>query len=215
MGKDVEKGGGDRTVTERIDFTKHREIHRNLPTILSDSALMTVNEWDSFCEEVDKGMKPMNRTNSIIGCLWIVITIMFVLMGTAHMFVPIDTVIFLYSIMGVLCTVLGIAGCFVGGKAQKKAESNVMKTCAKTSNRNRDVSMKLNTNSQDPRHWFINVEVKNVHVDANEWYDEGPTAVAVPVATGGGGAPPKKYVMDSYGNMRLNPDYKEWKLNNP
>lgn len=211
------------TVTERIDFNKTHEINRALPTLLSDNGKMTVMVWEQFCDKIDDALKPLGRIKAITSVFWAIVIVGVVIMASAQSWISQETINFVWGIMGPVTFVCLFLICKVESHVKNKVTSKVTNICASTSNHDRDLTMALNSNSDEVKHWFIEVRLRNIHVDDDMFLsgkpidEQIPVAVATPVANNAlAGSPvPKKYVRDNNGNLTLNPEYKEWKAANP
>lgn len=225
MSTDVEAGAPN-TVTERIDF-RDKSIDRALPTLLSDNGKMTVMVWEQFCDKVDKELKPLGRIKAFNGLLWCVAIVGFILMGTASQYAQQYSDVVYGVVSPVVCVCLFL-GCWIEGHIRNKVSGKIANICASTSNHDRDLTLKLNSDTADVKYWFIGVTLRNIEVadsmtmEGKPVADMTPMAVATPVeepvATPAATAPaaeaPKKYIRDPQGNLTLNPEYKAWMKSN-
>jgi len=112
-------------------------IDRTKPAVLND--YMNDNDWQTFCDDVDKAMEPMNRIRKfmMIGCLLTLpsFLIVFVVAAinpvAAVAFVVFAPFVFIFTIIGLACYASGISG---------RIQADIQQVCSKTSEKQSQLS---------------------------------------------------------------------------
>ena len=158
MGKN--NTNNNNSVTERIDFLPDGTIDRAYPVLIGDTGKLTLHQWSSFCDAIDKETAQIRKSAKSS-----------------------ETMLWIFTIL--TCFVFSWMWCWWEDYYYPKHTSIIRKELAKFANQIPDLSLALVGKS--PEKWYIEATVRNVR-DVETDVEQPIAAVAtatpvVPVAT--------------------------------